>query len=208
MNLDDALSIWRTQNDTPNFEVKREALLLDLQREDERVLRQLKRERLLTYGMSILIIGGLSFIFLLMAHDDDPRSVWDFVAAGMAVAAIGIWGVTAFISEWRLRKQVGSYATTLQEELNRNLALVRFKLSIFGGAKKALVQSAPFLVGITLLFLLIIRINNQPFGFAQLWPLLVTLPVMILITYHTGRSARADLLSRKEKLEELARDLA
>jgi len=94
MTLDEMIETWRAQDEAPLYGVNRDLLQLVLRQEQAEMRRTLRLEQWTVYGFSAGLLAGLAVLFALIYHDDDPRTVWDYVAAGIGTASAGnMWRI-------------------------------------------------------------------------------------------------------------------
>jgi peptidoglycan/LPS O-acetylase OafA/YrhL len=203
MNFDQMIEAWRAQDEAPLYGVNRDLLQLVLKHEQADLRRELRREQWAVYGVSAGLLAFLAFIFAAIYHDDDPRTVWDYVAAGLATVAL-LAGVGAQgVSRKRQALRERGFGNSLQEEIRRNLSLVDYQLSRTGRRDTALLTATPITLAGTLLYWLIVQINNNPFGWYEAGIVLVVVGGAVWSAISTSREAEQALLPRRRQLSEL-----
>ncbi len=96
------------------------------------------------------------------------------------------------------------FGNSLQEEIRRNLSLVDYQLSRVGRRDQSLLAAAPIMVAATLLYWLVIQINNNPFGWYDVGVLLfVVVGPSLWSVFEASRQAERALLPRRQRLVEL-----
>ena len=94
MNVDDLMAVWQSQDASPLHGVN-ETLLRVALRQDEARLRTLRRrERWIIYFLSAVLTAVMSIFFVMMVfHDDDVTTGWDFAVPVVGAIAALLMGV-------------------------------------------------------------------------------------------------------------------
>lgn len=203
MNLDDLLTTWRAQDTAPLYGVNRNLLQLVLQHEQADMRRDLRVESWTTYATTAGLLVLLALLVAALVHNRLPKTAWDYGIAGLSTLAVLAWGGALLVSRRRQALRERGFGNSLRDEICRNLSLVEYQLSRTGRWSAALLATAPILVGASLVYWLIIRINNNPFGWYDAWMIafIVLSGAWCAITY--SRKAQEDLLPRRQRLVRL-----
>ena len=203
MTLDEIMETWRAQEEAPLYGVNRDLLQLVLRHEQADLRRSLWKEQWMVYIISSGLLVGVAVLFALIYHDDDPRTVWDYVAAAIAAGAILSWAGMLWVSRKRQARRERGFGNSLQEEIRRNLSLIDYQLSWAGRRHAALLAAAPITLAGVLLYWLIIQINNNPFGWYDVWMIVFIVATSAWSVTVSSRETERDLLPRKRRLSEL-----
>jgi len=203
MNLDEMLETWRAQEEAPLYGVNRDLLQLVLQHEQADLRRKLRWEQWAIYGISPLLFAGMAFFFALIYYDDDPRTVWDYMAAGLGAGAALLWAGALWVSRKRQALRERRFGDSLQEEIRRNLSLVDYQLSRTGRWGASLLIQAPGMLIGTLIYWLGIQVNNQPFGWLEAGLISVIVVASASEASRSSRKVKQELLPRRRRLSEL-----
>ncbi|MFI5007187.1 MAG: hypothetical protein ACHQKZ_07085 [Solirubrobacterales bacterium] len=197
------IATWRAQDEAPLYAVNRDLLQLVLQHELADMRRNLRLEHWTTYGVSAGLLGFLGFFFAAIYYDNDPRTVWDYVAASVGTLALLAGGGALYVSRKRQALRERGFGNSLQEEIRRNLSLVDYQLSRGGRWEEALLEAAPITLAGALLYWLIIQFNNNPFGWYDAWFILVVVAGSAWSAISSSRITKQELLPRRRRLHEL-----
>lgn len=203
MNLDEMITTWRAQNETPLYGINRDLLQLVIQHEQADIRRQLRLENWTFYGTSAFMLALLILFFPAIYFDDDPRTAWDYVAAGLGTLAILIGASSLWVSRKRQAMRERGFGNSLREEIRRNLSLIDYQLSLTGRWEGTLVSVAPITLAACLLYWLIIQINNEPFGAFHIGIILFIVGSTVVVVDNSRRTALRELLPRRQRLKEL-----
>jgi hypothetical protein len=208
MDLDEVLATWRTQDKEPLYGVNRDLLQLVMQHEQADLRRELRWDQWGTYGVSALLLTFTAFAFAAIYYDDDPRTVWDYVAASVAALAVGEGVLALWLSRKRQAMRERGFGNSLREEIRRNLSLVDYQLSRGGRRDMALLTAAPITLAGVLLYWLAIQLNNNPFGWLDVGVIvfIMVLP-SVWSVIDTSRRTEQELLPRRRRLSELLETL-
>lgn len=203
MHLDDMLSTWRAQENAPLYGVNRDLLQLVLQHEQADLRRTLRLESWVAYGTSVLLLALLALLVAAIAYNRHPRPVWDYALVGVSALAVLAWGSALYVSRKRQALREQGFGNSLREEIRRNLSLVEYQLSCAGRWTAALLAAAPILAGTSLIYWLIIRINNNPFTWFDAGMIFFIVLTGAWSVTTASRQAKQDLLPRQRRLREL-----
>ena len=200
MNIDELTATWRTQDKTSlsslNLELLQQVIQTDLRRKQ-------RREQWEIYGTSAFLLGILLFFFAAIYFDNDPRTVWDYVAAIVATGAVLAWA-GAFWMKRRLQKQrEHDFGNSLQDEVKRNLSLVDDQLSRTGQWHAVSLAAAPLALAGSLVYWLTVQINNEPFGWFDAGIVVFVIVAAAQGAMQSSRKVTKDLLPYKRRLTEL-----
>ena len=203
MNLDEMIATWHAQDEAPLYGVNQDLLQLVLQQEQADMRRNLRLEYWATYGVSAVLLGFLAFFFPAIYYDNDPRTVWDYVAASVGTLAVLAGGGALYVSRKRQARRERQFGNSLHEEIRRNLSLVDYQLSRAGRWDAALLAAAPITLAGALLYWLIIQINNNPFGWYDAWMIVVVVVGSAWSAISSSRMTKQELLPRRRRLHEM-----
>jgi hypothetical protein len=208
MKLDDVLESWRSQDEAPLYRVNSERLQQALRQELAATQRRMRVEARVTYGMSVLMLAGLAFLFLMMAYDDDPRTTWDFAIAILGAAAFVLWAGALYVSRKTLALRQRRFGASLRDNIERHLVLLDYQLSRIWRLSSVLLTALPLFFGTLALWLAIGRVNNLPVDVWQaLWGFFPMAAILVYGFRIARRVAERETLPRKRRLEALLEEL-
>jgi hypothetical protein len=208
MNLDELMSVWRSQDAAPLHDVNRTLLHLALRQDEAKLQKQRRIERWSTYAGSVAMVAVIAVFLGMMfyARERNVMTGWDFaVGIGGAAAAL-LAGGTMYVGHRAQVRREQRYGESLRDQLNRRIAQLDDRATL---ARATLVS---VLLGGGSLPILYFgyRVNQKSFSddaYTLVGTILacVVLPVVsgILTTRHQAR----DVLPRKQRLEALLKEL-
>lgn len=205
MDFDQMIEAWKSQDDKPLYGVNRDLLLLALRHEQADIRRALRWEHWTNYIAGTFmtgLAGGLLWWFL--AH---RGSGFHMVAAVVSILAFALWVGALWLSRRRQALRERGFGNTLQEEVRRNLSLVDYQLSQVGRWSTAMLWSAPILIGSTITFWLILKINNIADPWLEVGFIAFLVVSVALTTYESSRQAKQQILPRRQRLTDLLKML-
>jgi hypothetical protein len=125
------------------------------------------------------------------------------VAAGAATVAILGGAGALWLSRRRQAMRERRFGSSLREEIRRSLSLVDYLLSRVGRWESALLTAAPITLAGTLIYWLIIQINNNPFGWYDVGVLFIVAGSSVWSVIESSSKAERELLPRRRRLSEL-----
>jgi hypothetical protein len=204
MNYDEMLEVWRAQDETPPYRVNPGLLQVVVWQEQAALRRQLGLgwfvPCMLWVTASAMLAVVVGFLFVLISIGQLTPTMWDYLATGIAIGMMLLWPVAFLASYKRQPPHERGFGNSLQEEIQRNLAWVDYKLSRYGQLATWLLNYAPFVVTLLLFFWVGARMSDNSFGslfiFISVWPAL--LPMFLSGGYYKKR-----LLALRRRLTEL-----
>jgi hypothetical protein len=208
MNLDEILDAWRSQDEAPLYGVNGDALQQSLRADYASTQRAMRIEALIMYAMSTAVFAGLALVLVLMAYDDDARSIWDFLTVVLGAAAAVLWAGHLYLTRKRKALSERRFGASLRDEIGRHLTLMDYESSRVWRLSGVVMYTLPMLLCVTSLYVAIGQINNQPFdwtlGGFGLYFMAASLVYGVWIARHTVEHER---LPRRRRLEALMEQL-
>ena len=217
MNLDDLMEVWRSQDASPLHGVNETLLRLALRQDEAKLQAQRRRERWIIYGMSALLIVGMSIFFVMMFgmlfyNDDDVITGWDFAIPIVGGGAALFMSVHLYVTRRAQAQREQRFGESLRDQLGRHVAQLDDLVT------KVVRMQRVFLIAIfvcaTAGLLAGIRVNlepNEPFPFDG-WVRIVRLIfvfalLLVYVVWAQRRAVKRELLPRKHRLEALLKEL-
>lgn len=215
MNLDELMSVWRSQDAAPLHGLNETQLWLAL-REDEAKRQKWRRlERWIIYVMSAVFVAGMALflanMILLMIYRDDMNGLtgWDLVlpVVGAAAALIGARAVSVGHRAQALREQ--SFGESLRDKLNRSIAELDYQATTL---HRTLMLVIVLMGGICpiALGLALSRLNGKAFsddGYMVVWLSLMCVFGVAIGVWSSRQQTRDVVLPHKRRLEALLNEL-
>jgi MFS family permease len=215
MTFDDVMEVWRLQDASPLDGVNETLLRLALRQDEAKLQAQRRRMRLITYGMSGLLIAGMS-IFLVMIfgmlfyNDDDVITGWDFAIPIAGAAAAVFMSVLLYVAHRTRVLREQRFGDSLRDQLGRRIA------QLDDEATRSTRMWMLFLISMSVCAIAIlvagIRVNlelNESFhGWLRIVRIICVFALLSAYTIWAQRRAvKRDVLPRKHRLEALLKEL-
>jgi hypothetical protein len=210
MNLDELMSVWRTQDAAPLHDVNKTLLHLALRQDEAKLQKERRRERWIIYVFSAGVLAAMALFLAMMiaARDRKVMTGWDFVVGiGGATAALLAGGAMYVNHKGQARSEQG-FGESLRDQLNRRI--VQLEYAATRGRRTSLLVMV--LMGIICpgaIILLGYRINQKSFfddGGLPFTMILTTVWLVATSVWELRRQAR-EVLPRKQRLEALLKEL-
>lgn len=202
MDFDQMMDAWKSQDERPLYGVNGDLLRLVLRHEQADIRRSLRWDQWTTYVVGT-VMAAVAIASLWAFLHLRGMSVQAVAAMSAALGAAMLWIGALWLSRRRQAVREREFGSTLQEEVRRNLSLIDYRLSQVGRWSNLLLWSAPIVASASLIVWLIMEIN----GIEDLWLTTGTAAFLIVsiaaTTYDSSRTARQELLPRRQRLAEL-----
>ena len=211
MNLDELMSVWRSQDAAPLHDVNK-TLLHQALRQDEAKLQKARRiERWIIYVFSAGLVAAMAVFLGMMILTRERRVMtgWDFVI-GLGGAAAALLVVRAIYVNHRAQsRREQRFGESLRDQLNRGIAQLDDQAT---SARRTSVLVTVMIGGIcpTAILLLGWRINGKSIsddGYMLVSLIVVGFWTVASSVWDLCRSVQRDILPRKRRLEALLKDL-
>jgi hypothetical protein len=209
MNLDDLMSVWRSQDAAPLHGVNETLLHLALRGEEAKLQKERRIERWTTYGASAGMVAGMAVFLGMMigARDRNVMTAWDVAVAIGGGAAALCAGVAVYLSHRAQARREQRFGESLRDQINRRLAQLDDQATIARGTMVMVLLGGICPIAIVLMGL---RVNQQSvsdnaflFVGTMVW---CVMAVAAGIWEIRRRSQRVDA-PRKRELEALLKEL-
>jgi peptidoglycan/LPS O-acetylase OafA/YrhL len=210
-NLDELMTVWRSQEAAPLHGVNETLLRLALRQEQAKLQSQRRRDAWITYIVSAGLIAVMAiFAMMMVFNDDDVIVSWDYAIPIAGGAAAMLMGVALFVSRRRQMRREERFGDSLRDQLGRRIAQIDYEATT--GSRLANVLLAAIFVGSTAILLAGMRVNSEPDAPFDEWPAVVGMIIVSAICSLGGvwaqrHSVNRDLLPRKHRLEALLKEL-
>ena len=214
MNLDELMTVWRSQDAAPLHDVNKTLLHLALRQDEAKLHKQRLRDRWILYIFSAGVFVGMVIFFSLLIYfrGHQPGRVvtgWD-LALPIVGAIAALISVGAMYRNHRAQsRREQSFGESLRDQLRRSIAQLDHEVA---NARRTSVLVTVLMGGIAPTAILILgwRINGK--AISDDGYMLVTMIICCVWAVASGvwelrRSVRKNILPQKSRLEELLKEL-
>jgi hypothetical protein len=214
MNLDELMTVWRSQDAAPLHDVNKTLLHLALRQDEAKLQKQRRRDRWILYIFGVGVVVGMTIFLSMMIYFRGHRpervvTSWDLLLpiVGAIVALISVRAM--YLSHRTQSRREESFGESLRDQLHRSIAQVDHEVT---NARRTSVLVIVLMGGIAPAAILILgwRVNDK--AISDDGYMLVSMLVLCVWTVASGvwqlrRSVQKDILPRKNRLEALLKDL-
>jgi len=209
MNLDDLLSVWRTQDAAPLHDVNKTLLHLALRHDEMKLQQERRRERWMTYFFSAVLLAAMAvFLGMMMAaRDRKVMTGWDFaIGIGGAAAAL-LAGGAMYVGHLAQARREQGFGESLRDQVNRRIAQFDDRAAVTRATLASVLLGG---VGGIAILLLGYRVNQKPLS-DDGYLLVIMMVTCVVFPVAAGvwemrRQAR-QLVPHKRRLEMLLKEL-
>jgi hypothetical protein len=211
MNLDDLMAVWRSQNASPFHGVNETLLRLALRQDEVRVRAIRRRDDWIIYSLSAVLIAMMAIFFLMIVfHDDDVMTGWDFVVPIVGALAALLMGVHLYGTRRTQLLREQRFGDSLRDQLGRRIAQlddVATTASRLGWVSIVVTFVCGLAIAVAGR-----RVNMEPNETFTGWPAIIRLTLYFAIIGAAGRwwvrrSVKRDVLPHQRRLEALLQEL-
>ena len=214
MNLDELMTVWRSQDAAPLHDVNKTLLHLALRQDEAKLQKQRRRDRWILYIFSAGVVVGMAIFLNMMIYfrGHRPEKVvtgWDLVLpiVGAIVALISVRAM--YVNHRAQSRREQSFGESLRDQLRRSIAQLDHEVT---NARRTSVLVIVLMGGIAPAAILLLgwRVNDK--SISDDGYMLVTMIILCVWTVASGvwqlrRSVQKDILPRKRRLEALLKEL-
>jgi uncharacterized membrane protein YbhN (UPF0104 family) len=208
MNLDELMSVWRSQDAAPLHDVNKTLLHLALRQDEAKLQKERRIERRITYAGSIAIVAIIAVFLgmMFLTRERNGMTGWDFaVGIGGAAGAL-LAGGAMYVGHREQVRREQRFGESLRDQLNRRIAQLDDRATI---ARATLVS---VLLGGSSIVILYFgyRVNQKSFS-EDAYMLVGTILACVVLPVASGvltiRHQAREMLPRKQRLEALLKEL-
>jgi hypothetical protein len=211
MNLDELMSVWRTQDAAPLHDVNKTLLHQALRQDEEKLQKAWRKERWIIYAISVGFVAGTALCLIkpIYRYNTDGVTGWDLVFPIVGAAAALLMGGAMYMRHRAQALREQSFGESLRDQLNRSIAQLDYQATTL---HRTLMLVLVLLAGICpiALTLAIWRLNEKSFsddGYMIVWLSLVSVYGVALCVWSLRQQRRNVVLPRKRRLEALLKEL-
>lgn len=201
MTFEQMVDTWHSQEEAPLYGINRDLLQLVLRHEEADLRRSLRREHWTIYAASVPLFAFAALCVWAFIYYDGP--LWGLATAAGATALLMAGAGALSLSRRHQALRERSFGNSLRDEIGRNLSLVDYELSRKGRTERTLAAGAPIILAAVLLNWLAAGINDN-----TEWWFVATITFVMVVAWvskarRQSRTANAELLPRRQRLNEL-----
>lgn len=126
MNLDEWMTVWKSQDAAPVHDVKENLLQQALRQEQAKLQKARRKERLVTYASSAFIAALLVLLFAMMVsfrnRPDKVMTLWDYVLPIMGMASALIAAGSIYVDHRAQARREQRFGDSLRDRIKRRIA--------------------------------------------------------------------------------------
>jgi cation transport ATPase len=215
MNLDELMSVWRSQDAAPLHGLNETQLWLALRQDEAKRQKWRRIERWIIYVMSAVFVAGMALFLanmtLLMIYRDDMNGLtgWDLALPVVGAVAALISGRAIYVGHRAQALREQSFGESLRDQLNRSIAQLDYQATTLHGTLMLVIVLMGGICPIALL-LALSRLNEKSFsddGYMIVWLSLMCVFGVATGVWELRRQARDVVLPHKRRLEALLKEL-
>jgi peptidoglycan/LPS O-acetylase OafA/YrhL len=209
MNLDELMTVWRSQDAAPLHDVNRTLLHLALRQDEAKLHKERRRERWMVYVCSAgVVVAMVVFLgMMIVTGDRKVMTGWDFaIGIGGAAAALLAGGAMS-VGHRAQRRREQSFGESLRDQLNRRMTQLDDRATMTRAMLVTVLLGG--IDGIAIL-LLGYRVNEKSLsddGYLIVGMILGCVWCVAAGVLEIRRQARDVVLPRKRRLEALLNEL-
>jgi peptidoglycan/LPS O-acetylase OafA/YrhL len=209
MNLDELMSVWRTQDAAPLHDVNKTLLHLALRQEQAKLQKEQRLERWTVYGASAGLVAAMAVFLgmMIVTRDRKVMTGWDFAVGIVGAAAALLAGGAMYAGHRAQARREQSFGESLRDQLHRRIAQLDDRAMT---TRATLVSVLLGGVGGIAILLLGYRVNDKPFS-DDGYLLFSTIVFCVLFPVAAGvwtiRRQAQEVVPRKRRLEALLKEL-
>ena len=207
MNLDELMSVWRSQDAAPLHDVNKTLLHLALRQDEAELQKERRRERWIIYVFSAGLVAAMAVFLgmMILTRERNVMTGWDYALPIVGAAAALLAGGAMYVGHRAQARREQRFGESLRDQLNRRIAQLDDAATI---ARVTLVSVLLWGICPMAILLLIHRINDK--SISDDGYVLVTLTFMLVWSVASSvwwyrRQAR-EAMPRKRRLEELLKE--
>ena len=215
MNLDELMSVWRSQDAAPLHGLNETQLRRALRQDEAKQQKWRRIERWITYVLSTGVVAGMALflanMILLMIYRDNMNGLtgWDLVLPVVGAAAALISGRAIYVGHRAQALREQRFGESLRDQLNRSIAQLDYQAMTLHRTLMLVIVLMGGICPIALL-LALSRLNEKSFsddGYMTVWLSVMCVFGVATSVWELRRPARDVVLPHKRRLETLLKEL-
>ena len=210
MNLDELMSVWRSQDTAPLHDVNKTLLHLALRQDEAKLQKARRKERWMVYVFGAGVVAAMGvFLGMMIMADERDLTGWDFVIGVFGAAAALLAGGAMYVGHRAQARREERFGESLRDQLNRRIGQLDYAATV-APRTGALVLVILGLIVPTAMLLLGLRTNQKSFidnWFPNVNMILLFVGCVATGVWQVRRQTRDVVLPRKRRLEVLLKEL-
>lgn len=221
MNLDELMSVWKSQDAAPLHDVNKTLLHLALRQDEAQLQKERRRERWMMYIISAGLFVAMAIFFSMMfysysgrRHITDPtdgvNTGWDLVIPIVGAVAAVLWAGAMYVSHRAQALREQRFGESLRDQLGRRIAQLDYRATRAVRLASVLALYLPPVVFMIVIILAGFRLNQKPISDVGFWGfclILFSVGNMAFGIWQQRRQVKQNVLPRKQRLEALLKEL-
>lgn len=210
MNLDELMSVWRSQDAAPLHDVNRTLLHLALRQDEVKLQKERRMERWKIYAFGTGVIAAMAvFLGMMIMADEGEVTGLDFVVGIFGSAAALLAGGAMYVSHRAQARREERFGESLRDQLDRRIAQLDFAATKAPRASMLVLVILGVIAPLAMIFLSL-RTNQKTVSDNAF---LVGINVLMFVgcvafgVWQVRRQVRDIVLPRKHRLEALLKEL-
>jgi hypothetical protein len=214
MNLDELMTVWRTQDAAPLHDVNQTLLHRALREDEAKLQKQRRRERWIIYIFSAGVVAGMAVFMAMMIYFrvHQPERVvtwWDLALPIVGAVGALLAGSAMYVNHKAQTRREQSFGESLRDQLNRSIAQLDNQAT---SARRATVLAALMMGGVcpTAILILGTRVNGKSVsddGYMIVMLIVVGFWSVLSSVWDLRRKVTQDIIPRKVRLETMLKEL-
>ena len=208
MNLDELMTVWKSQDAAPLHDMNKTLLHLALRQDEAKLQKQRRRERWTIYVFGVGLIAGMALFLYPMIYRDRATG-WDLALAIGGAAAVWVTIRAIYVNHRARSAREQSFGQSLRDQLHRSIAQLDDQAT---GTHRTNVLVIVLMGGICPAAILVFgwRINQKSIsddGYMLVTMIIICVWSAVSGVWELRRSVQKDILPRKRRLEALLKEL-
>ena len=211
MNLDELMTVWKSQDAAPLHDVNKTLLHLALRQDDAKRQKWRRIERWIIYVFSAGFVAGMALCLIkpIYRYHADVVTGWDFAFPIIGAAAALLMGRAMYVRHRAQTLREQSFGASLRDQLNRSIAQLDYQATTL---HRTLMVVIVLLAGFCpiVLNLAVSRLNEKSFsddGYMIVWLSLMSVYGVAIGIWSLRQQRRDVVVPRKRRLEALLKEL-
>jgi hypothetical protein len=209
MNLDELMSVWRTQDAAPLHDMNKTLLHLALRQDEAKLQKERRKERWIIYVFSAGMVAAMAVFLgmMILTRERNVMTGWDYVTPIVGAAAALLAGGAMYVGHRAQARREQRFGESLRDQLNRRIAQLDDATT---RARATLVTVLLGGIGGIAILLLGYRVNQKPIsddGYMLVSMILMSVVWPVAAGVWAIRRQARDVLPHKRRLETLLKEL-
>jgi hypothetical protein len=208
MNLDELMTVWKSQDVAPLHDMNKPLLHRALRQEEVKLQKARCMERWMVYVFGTGFVVAMAVFLGMMLADERDLTGWDFVIGMVGAAAALLAGGAMYVTHRTQARREEHFGESLRDQLNRRIAQLDHAATSAPRTSRLVIVTMGVIAPLAMV-LLSYRTNQKPLGAIVDMPIPVILGFvwcLLIGAWEVRRGARK-ALAHKLRLEALLKEL-